>query len=208
MKEKPMKSTKKIINVKKGACPTTEPEHNVIPQLKPVPAFVMFTVILVTMTLWGSMSRFPTMLYITYFSTAIVYTNIFKDSLFVNSLAAPFAFFSVADSIADIIYNTGALGVHLPVAIVIIILVNIRKKYDLIIMLTASVIYAVWAYTIFWYFWDIDGPSFSALQPPFNDAEFLAAMCLVGMVSVCTGIWFFRSRCTSPLVPKYTKVFW
>lgn len=49
-------------------------------------------------------------------------------------------------------------------------------------------------------------PSYDIIPAPFNDVMFLTVMNLVGFVATTFGIWFFRSRCSSPLFPWMKKV--
>lgn len=211
-KMKPSNARRRVFGVKKEACSISEPERTlIIPQLKKVHAFILFAVIWSFFIINGFYVNvgFPTMLYISYFASAVVYTNIFKDTVFLNSIAAPFAFISVADTIADIVYQTDALWIHLPVAVIVTILVNTRRKFDLSYMIAASILYSIWLYTIYWYFFgNFVDPIYAFVPAPFNDAAFLAFMTGVGTMSTSVGIWFFRSRCSSPLAPYAKRTIW
>lgn len=209
MKNERTKLPRKVINVKKGACPTDEPMvTRYVPQLKNVHAILLFFAIFSIWLVYGLIQGFPSLWFISYFGFSIVLTNLFKDNTTLNSLVAPFTFLSTATSIVDIIGMNGVLFIHLIPAIISIFIVNVRRNYNLAIMMASSFVYTIWMYMTFEYTMNFADPVYDRIPPPFDDSLILGFWIGFGMFVTTFCIWLLRSQCRSSLFPWAKKTAW
>lgn len=200
---------RKVLRVEKESCPVEDvPRNRYVPQLKNVPAFILFCAIFFIWLVYGLLQGFPSVYFISYFAFALVITNLFKDSANLNSMAAPFTFLSTSTAIIDIIGANGVLFIHLIPSIVIIFIVNVRRNYKLEVMMFASLIYSIWMFMILTYSLDLADPTYSQIPEPFDNSVILGFWIGFGTFVTSFCIWILRSNCKSPLFPWAKKTAW
>jgi len=192
----------KIMNIKKRSCETTERDTLIDIDKYGATAIVIFLAVMFIFTALGAVNGQASFVLLTTFATAMCIVIVLKDSVFLNSLVAPFAVIFIAVSIRD--FWIGAIGpfvYHLVIAIISMYIIARRNRFQFTVMMIASFVYASWIYLVDIFLMPtyIDGMYFTNN----HEVQLLINFTVNAILSFI--IWRFKSVCSDIVLGRRKK---
>lgn len=192
----------RIMNVKKRVCDTTERDSIVDIGKYGITAIVIFLAGMFIITAAGAVYGAPSFITLSTFATVMCIVIIVKDSVFINSLVAPFAVIFIMVAVRDFWVGEIIVGFgHLAIAVVSIYIIAKRNRFYFVVMIVVSFVYAIWIYLVDVLVWPtyIDGLYFTNN----HEVQLLINFLINAILSFV--IWRFKSVCSDIVLGRGKK---